>query len=85
MFVSTELIKFANSRSHESSLISLDISVGSTNIPPSLPAHPSQLKHSNPLAQPECSLVFGLWLPGVAGRSDQPHCHHVQMLMHKSV
>ena len=42
--------------------------------------------HSNPLVQPECpSLVLGLWFPGVAGRSGQPHRHHVQMLVHKPV
>ena len=28
-------------------------------------------------------MVFGLWFPGVSGRSDRPHCHHDQMLVHK--
>ena len=29
--------------------------------------------------------MFGLWFPGVSGRSDRPHCHHDQMLVHKPV
>ena len=79
MFVSTRLLKVANSRSlRHCSRVHKPL--------PSLPVHSSQLKHSNPLVQPEClSLVFGLWFPGVAGRSGRPHCHHDQMLMHKAV
>ena len=30
-------------------------------------------------------MVFGLWFPGASGRSDRPHCHHDQMLVHKPV
>ena len=29
--------------------------------------------------------MFGLWFPGVSGRSDRPHCHHDQMVVHKPV
>ena len=83
MFVSTRLLKVANCRdlSHLSRHCSRV-----HKLLPSLPVHPSQLKHSNPLIQPECpSLGFVLWFPEVSGRSDRPHYHHDQMLVHKPV
>ena len=71
MFVSTRLLKVANSRS-------LDLSRQCSRVHkplPCLPVHHSQPKHSNPLVQPECSLVSDLLVHRVAGRSGRPHCH----------
>ena len=71
----TNLLKIANSRSLKP--LSLDIAVGPTNV--SAVCLCNLPNFNIPLVQPEClSLVFGLWLPGVAGRSGQPHCHHVR-------